>query len=180
MLINVDMINGFIRVGNLKSQRIEGIVDKVMTINKSLALAEKVFFIDKHNKNSAEFSSFAEHCIDEEECKVIKELEPFLEDSKIFYKNSINGVFAKGFLDFLNEKIDKIDSIVIVGCCSDLCVSTLAISIRTYLNEFDKNINIYVPVNAIETYSHAEHDGDLLNTMALYMMYMQGIKLIKV
>lgn len=180
LVVTVDMINGFIREGVLASNRVEGIVEEVVRINKKLDKAQKLFFVDEHEEDSKEFEYFPKHCIKgSSESKIIDELIPYIENALIIGKNSTNGYVTKEFNNYFNENKEYIKDIVIVGCCTDICVKCFCISLITAINQSNLNINVIVPINAVETYDLYEHEAKLINTMALYDMQLNGVKLCK-
>ena len=81
LLVVVDVINGFIREGNMKDSYIERIIPGVETLVKEYVNKEssEVFYIkDAHNLNSIEFKKFPMHCVDgSSESEVVDELKPY-------------------------------------------------------------------------------------------------------
>lgn len=180
LVVIVDMINGFIREGALASKRVESIIPEVVRINQKLNKAKKLFFVDEHEENSKEFESFPPHCIKgTNESKIIDELIPFTDGAVIIGKNSTNGYMTEEFINYFYENKNNIENIVVVGCCSDLCISNYCLSTLTSINELNLDITVMVPVNAVETYDLFEHEGDKINTLALYNMQLNGVKLCK-
>ena len=183
LLIVVDMINGFVTEGALADPEIAKIVPEITKIiDQTIEEGGHVAFVkDTHHENSKEFDSFPPHCIKgTREAELIEELRPYEElGLGISYeKNSTSTIFAKGFLNDI-ESMPKLDEIVIVGCCTDICIANLAIPLKNYLNENDREINIIVPKNAVETFNTQWHDRNEWNLMALAMMKQSGVEIVK-
>lgn len=183
LIIVVDMINGFVTEGPLADHDIAKIVPEVTrVIDQTIEEGGLVAFVkDSHHLNSKEFESFPPHCIKgTKEAELIDELKPY-EDFGLgisYEKNSTSTIFAKGFLEDI-ESMTKLEEIVIVGCCTDICITNLAIPLKNYLNEIDRDIRIIVPENAVETFNNQWHDRNEWNLMALAMMKQSGVKVVK-
>lgn len=181
LLITVDMINGFIREGALASSRIESIIPQVIKLNEKLNLSKTIFFADSHEEDCLEFKSFPPHCLKgSSESDIIDELKCFTKDSLIILKNSVNGFFAPDFIDYFDSEIDNIKEIIICGCCTDICCTNLAMNLRTALNQLNKNIDVKMVTNAIETYNAPNHKADDVNLMSLYIMMTTGVTLVEI
>lgn len=176
VVINMDTVNGFFKKGALASPRLKAIIPEIVRVNEYYLDSPKIFFADTHTKNSEEFDTYPEHCVDPYESEVISELEAFAEVGEIIPKNSTNGFFCKQFLAWL-AKHKEIENIVIVGGCTDICVMQFALAMRAYWNENDVNNRIIVIENAVQTYHDDLHNGDTMHHFALFNMYMNGIKL---
>lgn len=181
-LFVVDMVKGFVYTGPLASPRVAGIVENIVALNKRMKGWKKVFFLDSHEKDSLEFMNFPSHCLrGDQEAELIDDLKT--EDSEgpeTFYieKNSTNGFHSQGFKVWLKEYEDQVDTYVVAGCVTDICVQQFAITLKTYFNEKNKPVRVILPANAVETYSFGSHEGDLINLLALYNMHICGIEVI--
>lgn len=178
-VIVVDMLNGFAKSGNLYSDRVEKIILNTKLVLEKLSKAEMVFICDAHTDDSAEFSVFPKHCIEStEESEIADELLPFSKESTIIYKNSTNGFLEPEFTKWLDN--NDIKDYIIIGCCTDLCISQLAITLKTHFNRINKHVNIFIPIEAVETYdlSITNHPGDFMNLVALKQMSDNGIKIV--
>lgn len=178
-LIIVDMVNGFVKQGALSSPR-------VLAINKTvakIALRSEANDIpilalaDCHSKGSAEFSAFPEHCLsDDIESKLTDEIAA-VGNIKVINKNSINGFLADEFKQWVDDN-PQIEIYIITGCCTDLCVNQLALTMKAYFNSQNKNVRIVIPMDAVETYDSENHNAKLCNLMALYNMKLNAIELV--
>ena len=93
-------------------------------------------------------------------------------------KNSTSAIFSKGLLENI-EKMKKLEEVVVVGCCTDICVINLAIPLQNYFDEKNRDISIVVPTNAVETYDSPNHNAEEYNNWAFKGMNQAGIKLVK-
>lgn len=193
LLIDVDMIKGFVTTGNLHDSYIKSVLpEQIKWIEK--IRNEKggaiCFMIDTHNKNSAELKPgrFLEHCImGTEESELIDELKGYEDEAYIYHKNSTNGVYAKGFLNDINC-MRKLREVIIMGCCSDICVANLAIGLKTYFDQYDRDIEIKIPEDTIETFQielekngqkQIIHDRHKYTEAAWLLMEQAGIQKVK-
>jgi Amidases related to nicotinamidase len=181
-LVVVDMVNGFIHEGILSSPRIKNIIQIISDLNEKTLGYKKIFFLDEHEEYSAEFKSYARHCIKGfSEAKLIKELSEgasLHENTVMIPKNSTNGFHAPGFKKWLEENEVKIENYIVVGCEADICVNHFATTLKTYFNQNNLHKRIIVPMNAVETYEYETHKGDFMKLLALYEMKMNGIEIV--
>lgn len=180
-LIVVDMVNGFINEGKMADPYIRHIIDENVRliedfVNKNYPV---MAFRDCHEKEAVEFKSFPEHCLKgTNESELVDEIKSYDNRMKVFEKNSTNGIYANGFIEYINS-LKEVNEFVITGCCTDICVMQLAISLKTYFNAVNKNINIVVPMTAVETYNlPPKHKRDEYNDMAFDLMNQAGIQVV--
>lgn len=179
-LIVVDMVNGFINEGKMADPYIKHIIDEnVKLIDCFLSNNYPVIaFRDCHEKDAAEFKIFPEHCLKgTSESELVDEIKIYEDRMKVFEKNSTNGIHVNAFIDYINS-LKEVNEFVITGCCTDKCVMQLATSLKTYFNEINKNINVVVPMNAVETYKLPTHQRDGHNNMAFDLMNQDGIQVV--
>lgn len=181
-VIVIDMVKGFYNVGPLASQRVEKIIRPIIVLNEKTFGYKKIFFIDSHTENSIEFKSYPIHCLNlSEEEELIDELKDgatIHSNTSYIKKNSINGFHSPQFNKWLKENT-QIDKFIVVGVCTDICVESFTMALRTYFNEHNINKRIIVPVNMVETYDAGNHNAELMNMMALYKMKSNGIEVVK-
>jgi len=182
LLIVIDMINGFVREGNMKDEYIEHIVPGVESLVKEYVgnNNSEVFYIkDAHNDNAIEFTKFPVHCIEgTSESEVLKELKPYEEKVRSYTKNSTSVMFAKGFIKDIN-KMKNLKRVVFVGCCSDICVLNSAIPLINYFDEKNMNIVVEVRSDLVETYHSDIHDRDKYNNLSLGLLKQAGALITK-
>lgn len=175
IIFMVDMVNGFAKKGNLFSPNIKNLIS---TIKQLLTMAENnntkiIAFNDAHNEHSPEFNTFPKHCLETtNESQLVDELKTF--NMKIIKKNSTNGFFAFDFKPNLQW-----DNIIIVGCCTDICIYQLAVSCKTWFNQHNKKVNVIVPMNMSHTYDDKKHPAPIFNQCAWYSMIKNGINVVK-
>ena len=81
-LIVVDVQNGFLREGNLASDRCLAVLPAIREeVERALAADERVFFTaDTHETDDAEFEIFPEHCVrGSHEAELVDELAGYLD-----------------------------------------------------------------------------------------------------
>lgn len=180
LLVVVDLVKGFVTEGNMADPKIQTIVPKSKElVTRFIENDNQVVFIkDCHEKDAAEFNRFPKHCVKgTKEAEMVDELICFENNVVVFEKNSTSAIFAKDFLSFINQ-LENLEEIVIVGCCTDICVMNLAIPLQNYFDEKDKNVKIIVPINATETYDAPIHPKDEYNEMAYKFMMQAGINVV--
>ncbi|WP_234122823.1 isochorismatase family protein [Clostridium hydrogenum] len=182
VIVNVDLINGFCKEGNLSSELVAKIIPYTVKINEYFKAYQKVFFVDKHTKESAEFNSYIEHCIENtSESEIIDELKPFVDgNSTVCFKNSVNGFLCDDYTKWLKSNMNK-TNIIVLGDVTDICVMNYCLSQKTFFNEKNIASRIIIPIKGVETYDLdiTNHNAELMNLFALYNMRMNGIEIIE-
>lgn len=182
LLVVVDMVNGFVREGAMANQNIEHIVGEVENLVNRFTESNDglvAFVKDAHSEDSKEFKQYDAHCIKgTKESENIDELKKYEKMALIHEKNSTSSIFSKDFLKNIN-KMKKLEEVVVVGCCTDICVINLAIPLQNYFNEKDRDVSIIVPTNAVETFDLPGHKAEEWNIKAFEFMNQAGIKLVK-
>lgn len=179
-LIMVDLINGFTREGALKSARVEEIIPAVAELQK--ACLENGFeilaFGDSHSTDSPEFESYPPHCLcgsaEEEIAEELQEVGGY----RLIRKNSTNGFIEEEFRQWLAER-ENLDTFLVVGDCTDICILQFAVTLKTWFNKENKKSRILVPMDLVETYDLGLHKGDLVHVMALYNMTINGVEVVR-
>ena len=179
IVINVDMVNGFVNEGPMHDEYIRNTIPYQMSL---MELAEKdpkamnIIVKDTHKEDAVEFKKFPVHCIENtRESELIDELKRFeTEDALVFKKNSTSAMHAPGFLEAI-DSFKNLKEVVIVGCCTDICVLNLVIPLQTYFDDRNKDILITVPKKMVETYNSEEHKREEYNEMAFKLMKQAGV-----
>ena len=180
LLINVDMVNGFVKKGAMADNYIEHIIPEHIKLMKEInGNNEKITIIkDCHEENCAEFKKFPKHCIKGTfESELIEELKEFENNALVYTKNSTSTMYALNFLEDI-KKMNNLKEVVIIGCCTDICILNLAIPLQNYFDQNDLNIKITVPKNAVETYDAPWHNREEYNEIAFKLMKQAGIDII--
>lgn len=176
-LFIVDINNGFAKGGALYSPRIESLINPITEFSKKLSpkLHRIIAFTDCHPKDSIEFLSYPPHCLEgDAESDIVDELKT-IENLKVLPKNSTNGFFALGNMNF-----DDVDNIIVIGDCTDICIYQFAVTLKTYFIQNNINKNVIVPMNLVDTYDIPNvHCADLSNIVFLNSMIQNGINVIK-
>ena len=177
-LIVVDVINGFTIVGALSSERVTQIIGKVGKLMRSAIerSIDIVFFADSHTKDSTEFKSFPPHClINTTESEVVEELKA-IGHYTLIEKNSTNGYHAPKFKQYLKDN-PNVKNFIVCGDCTDICVLNLCLSLKTAFDQDDKECNVIVPMQCVETFDAPSHSAELMNVMAFKLLETNGILL---
>ena len=178
----IDMNVGFCEKGNLADPSIKHIVPNIVEIIRSvLEKGEGLFIVnDFHNKKSVELKRYAGHCDTEEERMTIEKLRVFESyATRLFYKNSTCALFAPGMMDMLMEMV-MLKRVILVGCCTDICIQNFAIALRNFFDELNMDIEIIVPKDAVETFHIPNvHDRNENNKRAYTVMENTGVRLVK-
>lgn len=179
-MIVVDVVNGFIREGAMASPLVEDIIPEVAKLMDKCNKAEipVVAFADCHKEDCSEFASFPPHCIENtSESELVDELKK-VGGYFLMKKNSTNGFHEKIFKQCLIQN-PTTNTFIVVGDCTDICVMQFCLTLKTWYTQQNRNIDIYIPVNAVETYDAPGHDADFMNIAAYKLMKDSGIRFVK-
>lgn len=177
LLIVVDMINGFVREGAMADKYIENIIPEIVKLVEEKE-DSTIFIKDCHEKDAIEFKSYPEHCIKgTSESELVEELKKFENSENVYEKNSTSAMYAENFMRDI-DKMENLKQVTIVGCCTDICVLNLAIPLNNYFNQKNRNIEIIIPKNAVETFNSDVHKRDEYNDFAFKLMSQAGIKVV--
>jgi nicotinamidase-related amidase len=193
-LFSVDMINGFCYEGILSSPRIQAVIPAVVEAFKgAYAIGVRHFILaqDCHSPESVEFVDFPPHCLaGTSEADNIPELAqlPFADLYTVITKNSLNAFHGTQLNAWLEAHGD-LNTVVVVGDCTDLCVYQMAMHLKLYANAHNLKMRIIVPENAVQTYDlpvaavrtidTLPHSGDVLHLLFLYHMRLNGIEVVQ-
>ncbi len=193
-LISVDLINGFAYEGNLASPRVAALIPSVVELFQKVydcGVRNLIMIQECHSANAEEFKAYGPHGIcGTSEAEMVPELAalPFAKEFAIVHKNSLHSIVGTTMEQWLAEHTE-VDTFVVVGDCTDLCVYDLAMDLKLRANQSDLARRVIVPENCVQTYdlpvAHAQrigalpHDGDLQHRMFLYMMALNGIEVVK-
>ena len=194
VLIVVDMINGFMKEGVLADPKTMHIVPAAVKIIEEFINNNYpvIAFRDVHNEDSPEHNNFKallpkKHCLaGTAEVELIDELKKYEEKMFILDKNATMGMIAP-FVNYQEYyanlweylvSLRQLVEVVLIGVCTDICVMDNAIPIKKTFDQVNREIEVTVPKNAVDTY-HVEgvHDKDEWNNMAFRFMNQAGIYL---
>lgn len=192
-LLSVDVINGFCTQGPLSSPRIQNIVDPIAKLLASAwdyGIKNIILTQDTHEPDAIEFGSFPPHCIrGTSESETVPEFKalPFFDELTIIEKNSIHSGLNTGLNDWVAIH-PEVETFLIVGDCTDLCVYQLAMHFRLDANSRHLQRRVIVPADCVDTYDMLvetassigamPHDGDLLHLIFLQHMALNGIEVV--
>lgn len=181
LLIVVDMVNGFVRKGAMADPYIEHIIPEQLRLIKMILKENEglAFIKDNHELGCREFKRYPEHCvIGTYEADLVDEFIPYEKDALVYCKNSTSAIFAPNFMGDI-EKMKKLKEVIITGCCTDICDMNLAIPLQNYFDETDRDVNIIIPKNAIETFNSPQHNREKWSENAFKFIEQAGIKLVR-
>lgn len=168
ILIVVDMQNDFID-GSLGAEGALNIIPYVKEKIERFS-GEVIFTMDTHGSDYLETLEGKNlpiiHCIKNTEGWKLRE-GLYKEETKIFEKNHFASLDLAEYLFSLNKK-EKIESIELIGICTDICVISNAILIKSFLPE----VEIIVDSKACAGVTSESHEK------ALATMKMCQIKII--
>ncbi len=191
VIISVDVINGFCREGVLAGPRVAAIVAPVVSLFER-AWSHGVHHIllaqDTHDEAAVEFGAWPMHCVggtaESDSVDEIKAL-PFYDQMVILPKNSTMTQINTGLETWMSAH-PEVDTYIVVGDVTDICVYLLATFLRAHANAFQLKRRVIVPVDCVETYHRPvadaiaqgglPHDADLLHAVFLYHMALNGIE----
>ena len=164
LLVVVDMQNGFLREGNLASDRCLAVLPAVLReVENALAGGRRVLFTaDTHEVEDAEFTVFPEHCLrGSREADLVDELLPFLarDDVLLVRKRRYSAFFETELEGHLHRF--GVDSVRICGVCTDICVLHTTADLR------NRDLPVTVAAAATGTFDLPGHPADSMQEQAL-------------
>lgn len=193
-VFSTDMTNGFLREGALASPRVNQLTEPVVTLVQAAwdhGVRSFVFTQDTHSEDTPEFQAYPPHCVaGTPESEMIVELArlPFAESFTTVPKNSLNPAIETRF-DAWWDKHRDLQTAIVVGNCTDLCVYQLAMHLRMRANALDNHdFAVIVPANAVDTFDIPEqddltpgdaHPGEFFHDVFLYHMASNGIRVVR-
>lgn len=182
-LFIVDMNNGFAKRGPLSSERIEALIPNICRSIE--AFKDKndriIAFTDAHSKEDLEFEIFPEHCLcGHWESELVSEFDKYKDNIKVIEKSTTNA-FMEEEVKLLIDKLiyENIKNFVICGCITEICIAQFATTLKTYINKIQKDINIIIPLNCIDTFEGPNHNADDINYYSIQIMASNGIKFVE-
>ena len=178
-LYMIDMNNGFVNFGNMANPKYNELVnEQLKLINKFRKENQLVnFVLEGHTTDSIEFDSYPSHCVlGTKEAELIPEFidEQNKENTRTYYKNSINGMLNRNLQDDIKNQ-DNLNEIVIGGVCADLCVMDFARTFSRYLDEINRRAKIFVVENTIDNYDSLDHNREEWMDISKKVMTQAGI-----
>mgnify|MGYP000170988363 FL=1 len=182
MVVMIDMINGFCKLGPLHSDYVNQMIPKMSqfldtVIKKNIPV---VSYRDSHPDDAGEFDYFPIHCVeDSEESSLVDELQrPELID---ITKNSTNGFLAQNPLELSLINAKQLKHILVMGCVTDICIRDFSTTMAKYLQEINHCANVTVIENLVDTFDIENvHDRQTEHLLALYHMKSSGVQLARI
>lgn len=182
VLFIVDMNNGFAKKGPLSSERVEKLIPNIVSSIKIFNELNNpiIAFTDSHKKESLEFKSYPIHCLEGSyESELVDEIKKFTEII-VIEKSSTNAFLEKETKKYIDSFISNgYENFIICGCITEICVKQFAQTLKAYLNVINKDIDVVVPVNLVDTYDSLEHNAEAINLFSFYEMNSCGIKIVE-
>lgn len=179
-MISVDMINGFAKEGALYSPRVMALIPRIAELSRACGDVGimQLAFADNHPEDSPEFSYFPPHCLaGSVESELVEELKS-AGSYTLIHKNSTNGFLEPEFQAWLNDN-DQLDTFVVVGDCTDICIEQFATTLKCSFNRINRPARVVVPMNMVDTFDFGTHHGDLMHRSALMMLIGNGIEVVR-
>ncbi len=160
-IIVADVINGFLKFGNLASPRMQRVLPCIEARLKQDSAGSRIIFLhDNHAPDDPEFKMFPPHCIaGTDETLVVDELQPYTKGAALIPKTKYDGFFGTT----LEAELESFsgDEVIMTGVCTDICV------LHTVEGLINRGYHVIVPRFCVETYDAPGHDGDEVNKFAL-------------
>ena len=193
-ILSEDLVKGFTTVGRLSSPRIAGIVSAVVELMKAaheIGVRDFVLPHDSHPPDSPEFDAYGPHCVTGTvEAETIDELAelPFADEFTIMPKQSLNPAIGTDLEKWIDER-PTMESIIVVGDCTDLCVYQAAMHLKIRSNAMKRRLQVIVPEDCVQTYDLSiedaagigatPHDAGLMHAIFLYHMHLNDIHIVR-
>jgi nicotinamidase-related amidase len=177
------MNNGFVNFGAMANPEYNKLVpEQLKMIEKFRKEKELVnFVLEGHTPDATEFNTYPVHCVkDTPEADLIDELkdEQNKDDTKIYYKNSINGMLNRTLQDDI-KSLKELREFIIEGVCTDLCVMDFARTLARFLNDINRESNIFVIRKGIDTFDSPDHNREEWTRIAEKVMTQAGIEMVE-
>lgn len=181
IVIITDTVNGFMKGGALANPNAMHIVPKQIQLVEKILKRNGLLVIVKecHDENCTEFNDFPPHCIENTwEAQLIDELKPYEPHGITIEKNSTSFMFARGFINLM-KLLKNLKRVIDTGVCSDICIPNGLIPLKNYFNQENRNVEIIVPEDCVDTFNAPNHKKDEYWHASKILMEQSGIKLVK-
>ena len=193
-LASVDLTNGFCCEGPLASPRVAGIIPATVRLfQRAYDLGVRHFLLpqDTHDADALEFLAYPPHAIGgTSESDTVDELKalPFSDSFRIIPKNSVSCDICTDLDPWLDAH-PGVTTFIVVGDCTDICVYLMAMHLRLRANVLGAgDARVIIPADCVQTYDLSveaaaqvgalPHDGDLLHSIFLYHMALNGVEVV--
>lgn len=194
-ILSTDLIVGFTYEGRLASPRVAALLPGAATLfRRAYDAGVRNFLLaqDTHSPNAPEFAAWGEHAvrgtIEAETCPELAAL-PFSGEFVVIEKNSLSSAHGTR-LGAWQDSHREVNTYVVIGDCTDLCVYTAAMHLRLQANALDiADRRVIAPANLVDTYDMPldtamklgvmPHPGDFFHLVFLYHMALNGIEVVR-
>lgn len=192
-IVSVDVINGFCTIGPLASPRVNAIVEPIVRLFKAawkMGVRNIVLNQDTHDPDAVEFEAWPSHCVrgtPEAETVAAFKVLPFFDQILVLEKNTISTGLNPGFVKWMKTH-PEVNTFIVVGDCTDLCVYQLAMHLRLDANTRQLQRRVIVPADTVDTYDRPveaaqregglPHNAELHHVLFLYHMALNGIEVV--
>ncbi|MGB7595830.1 MAG: isochorismatase family cysteine hydrolase [Erysipelotrichaceae bacterium] len=179
LLVVVDMIRGFIEQGPLADPAISHIIgDNVELIKDFTKRGQPVIaFRDAHAPDSKEFAFYPAHCVKgTKESELVDAIAAFEDRMIVIEKDTTNGFQTAAFQAYIADEV-PFERIVVIGCCTDICVLQFVLSLKTYLQQRRHDTEVVVVQDCVETFEIPGHPRSEFNEFSFKLMKNAGISL---
>ena len=193
-LASVDLTNGFCCEGPLASPRVAGIIPATVRLfQRAYDLGVRHFLLpqDTHDADALEFLAYPPHAVGgTSESDTVDELKalPFSDSFVIIPKNSVSCDLGTDLDPWLDAH-PGVTTFIVVGDCTDICVYLMAMHLRLRANVLGVGeARVVIPADCVQTYDLSveaaaqvgalPHDGDLLHSIFLYHMALNGVEVV--
>ena len=177
-LFMIDMNNGFVNFGAMANPEYNKLVPEQLKMIEKFRREDELvnFILEGHDKDATEFKTYPAHCIKgTKEADLIPEFinEQNKENTKTYYKNSINGMLNRNLQDDI-KNLKNLKEVVLEGVCTDLCVMDFGRTALRYFDAINKEIKMFVVKNAVDTFNSPEHNKDEWTDIAFKVLKQAG------
>ena len=179
----IDMNNGFVNFGAMANPLYNKLVLEQRKVLESFRSDDELvnFILEGHDKDAIEFEKYPAHCIKgTPEANLIPEFfnEQENNNTRIYYKNSINGMLNRDLQDDICN-MKNLQEVVFGGVCADLCVMDFARTYSRFLDEINKKAKLFVVKSTIDTFDAPDHNKEEWMDIALKVMAQAGIEIVE-
>jgi nicotinamidase-related amidase len=192
-IFGADIINGFLREGPLSSDRVDGITQPVLDLVRRAwdhGVRDFVFLQDTHTEDNPEFNAYPPHALaGTSESEMIPELAnlPFADQFTVIEKNSLHPAVETEFDDWWDAH-PNLRTAIVIGDCTDLCVTALAMHLRLRANALGiQDFQVIVPIDCVDTFDIPDgpevepgtaHPAQFFHDVWLYYLQSNTIRIV--
>jgi nicotinamidase-related amidase len=192
-IFSIDMINGFCVAGPLAGPRVGALMEPVAALlarAHGLGVRALVLTQDTHDAATPEFGAYPPHCVagtpESATVAAIADL-PFADALTVIPKNSLSSHLGTSLGAWMAEH-PHLDTFVVIGNCTDLCVYSAVMHLRLEANALNIQRRVIVPAAITNTFDTPvtvaqelgiyAHDGDLHHVLFLHHMAQNGVEVV--